>query len=153
VTEATLTELYDQAGGKPINLDGRTVSPVCSLEVRDGTKITVTRLTASRTRDQAAVLAIDQGVLEIDGFESSSLSLWTSTSPRAVEVYVRGDGASRLDIWNAWRGPVFEGSWLGNAGIVAQPVDGGVTLQCSDGVGPPDFTNLVIGIEIFNSGD
>lgn len=148
MTESTLTDMFTKAGGGPVNLDGRAVTPVTRLPVADGTRAAVTRLTASRRRDQALVIAVDQGLLELDGFEAPAVSLWTSTSPRELELVVRGGNASTLDIWNAWRGATFEAAWLGNAGIVEQAVGNGVTLQCSDGVGEPDFTNLVVNIEL-----
>lgn len=151
MTKQTLTELFTKAGGGPVKTDGRKVTPVTHLAVSDGIRIIVTRLTSSRSRDQALVMALDNGLLEIDGFEAPSVSLWTSTCPRQVEFTVRGENASSLDVWNAWRGSAFEGSWLGNAGIVEQAVEGGVTLQCSDGVGEPDFTNLVVSIEVIGS--
>ena len=150
MTEPTLTALFDKSGGSPVKYADRKVTPVSRLSVGDGTRVVVTRLTASRSRDQALVLALDSGLLEVDGFEAPALSLWSSTSPRRVEIVVRGEGASLLDVWNAWRGPVFEAAWLGNAGIVEQIVEDGVTLQCSDGVGEPDFTNLVVSLQLIN---
>ena len=148
MTDRTLTDMFTRSSGGPLKLDNRKVTPLARLRVSDGTRVIVTRLTASRSRDQALVLGVDNGGLEIEGFEAPSLSLWTSTAPREVQLVVRGDDATALDLWNAWRGPSFEGSWLGNAGIVEQPVEDGVTLQCSDGVGEPDFTNLVVSIVV-----
>ena len=148
MTDKTLAEMFSKSGGRPVNLNGRKVKSVSRLAVSDGTRAIVTRLTASRSRDEALVVAVDNGTLEVDGFEAPAMALWTSTSPRQVQLVVRGGEAASLEIWNAWRGPAFEGAWLGNAGIVEQPVDGGVTLQCSDGVGEPDFTNLVVSIEV-----
>jgi hypothetical protein len=148
MTAPTLTEMFAGAGGGSVEVDGRVVTPLTRMVVADGTRVIVTRLTASRRRDQALVIAVDRGLLEIDGFEAPAVSLWTSTSPRQLELVVRGNDAGALDIWNAWRGPTFEGAWLGNAGIVEQPVEGGITLQCSDGVGEPDFTDLVVRIEL-----
>lgn len=152
MSDRSLAEQFHKSSGRPINIDGRKILAVSHLKVSDGTTLRVTRLTASRSRDQAVVLAVDSGHLEIDGFEAPAISLWTSTAPREVELTVRGEQATGLDIWNAWRGPAFEGAWLGNAGIVEQPVAAGFTLQCSDGIGPPDFTDLVVTVELINPG-
>ena len=52
-----------------------------------------------------------------------------------------------LDVWNSWMYGGVEHAWIGNAGLVAQTVERGYTLQCSDGVGDVDFTDLVVRIE------
>jgi len=39
-------------------------------------------------------------------------------------------------------------AWLGNAGMLVETQDDAVILKCSDGVGSPDFEDLVVELSL-----
>ena len=143
----TLSEQFIASGSDIITWEGRTVRAVFRLQVSDGDRLRINRLTVNRERPQALKLAIAEGDLEVNDTLAEAISLWTTTSPRDVAVDIHADEPTTVDIWNGWEFGHVDQAWIGNAGLVAQPVDRGYTLQCSDGLGPVDFTDLVVRIE------
>jgi hypothetical protein len=55
-------------------------------------------------------------------------------------------------IWNAWWEDALGGfmnAWKGNAGFLTEPdPDGSLWLRCSDGIGDPNFTDLVVRVDL-----
>ncbi len=142
-----LAEEFQLSDSDIVTWEGRTVRAVFRLQVTDGDRLRVNRLTVNRDRPQVLKLAIAEGELEVNGVRAETIALWSTTSPRDVAVDVHAPEATTVDIWNGWEYGGVGQAWVGNAGLVAQPVDGGYTLQCSDGVGPVDFTDLVVRID------
>lgn len=141
-----LSEIFEQSESDAIDWRGRTVRAVVRLPVSDGTKVRLRRLDSSRERAQALKLGLNAGTLEVNGKAAQSLAVWSHTAPLDVELIVRGRRATSIDLWNAWSLDGVENAWLGNSGIVVQDHAGGHTLQCSDGVGDPEFSDLIVWI-------
>lgn len=146
--ESTITDLFEQAGSDTITVRGRIVRAVVHVPVRDGTLLRLVRTRCNEHRPEAVKLALDDGVLEVNGIQATQIALWSDTSPEEVTVRVHCDGPTTLDVWNAWLIGGVDTAWLGNAGIVAKPMTDGQALHCSDGVGPADFTDLVVEIHV-----
>lgn len=146
--ELTLQEMFEEDEADAIDWQGQIVRSVIRFPVEDDTRIRLRRLGSSRDRAQALKLSINSGNLVVpeSGFSHQSLSIWSHTAPDEVELRIEGRRATQLDVWNAWSLDGVDNSWLGNAGIVIHDHAGGHTLQCSDGVGEPDFADLVIWI-------
>lgn len=135
-------------GARTIDHDGRDVRPLLLLAVADGTKVRVQRMSARSDRRQALKLAAVNGVLEVAGASSEIVSLWSDTSPPAVELVVRGARVRRLEVWNAWDLGGLETAWLGNAGMIVAPEEHHLALHCSDGLGAPSFTDLQVNLAV-----
>ena len=130
-----------------LQVDGREVRSLVRVPVTGGSRVTVTRLTATRARPQAVVLGVDHGEIAVHGVAASTVSLWSTTAPREVTLTVPKN-ATQLELWNAWLIDGVEHAWVGNAGLVLQKAGDTITMQCSDGLGNADFTDLVVQVVI-----
>ena len=146
-TRATLSDQFAD-GAETVVHRGRDVRPLLRLAVSEGTRVRVERIAARSDRRQALKLAAVNGLLEVDEATSEIISLWSDTSPVAVELTVLGAKTRRLEVWNAWDLGGLETSWLGNAGIIVEPSERYLALHCSDGLGPPSFTDLQIHLSV-----
>jgi len=144
----SLSEIFEQSESDVVDWRGRTVRAVVRLPVSDGSTIRLRRLDSSRDRAQALKLGLNAGTLEVNGKGAQSMAIWSHTAPLDVELKVRGRRASSIDLWNAWSLDGVENAWLGNSGIVVQDHAGGQTLQCSDGIGEAEFSDLIVWVGI-----
>ena len=139
-------------GAETVQLRGRDIRPLLRLAVSDGTKVRVERIAARPDRRQALKLAAVNGILEVNGAASETISLWSDTSPVAVELIVVGAQTQRLEVWNAWDLGGLETAWLGNAGMIVEPEERYLALKCSDGLGSPSFTDLQVHLSVAQPG-
>lgn len=150
MADATISELMSRSNSDTINHRGRVVRSVVHIPVRDGAIVRVERTSLGSHRPQAIKVGLQKGVLDINGHRAPAVALWSHTSPDVVELTVRSGASTTLDVWNAWSMGGVDSAWIGNAGIVAKPTDAGQVLQCSDGIGPATFTDLVATIEVID---
>ena len=127
---------------------GRDVRPLLRLAVSEGTRVRVERIGARPDRRQALKLAAVNGLLEVNEATSEIITLWSDTSPTDVELTVLGAQTRRLEVWNAWDMGGLESAWLGNAGMIVVPRERYLALHCSDGLGPPSFTDLQVRLSV-----
>lgn len=100
---------------------------------------------------QGIRLKIRGGDLEVNGVSGPDVVLWQGASLHRVDVLVRWTehGARSLRVWNCWEVNGVMHAWLGNAGMRVERVPGGVVvLRCSDGLGDPDFEDLVVELAV-----
>jgi hypothetical protein len=147
MADPTIAELFERSGTDTINHRGRIVRAIVRLPVRDAAVVTIQRRDLGSPRPQALKLALNKGVLDVHHRRAPVVALWSHTSPETIELTVRGD-ASTLEVWNAWSFGGVDSSWIGNSGIVTRAEDRGQVLQCSDGVGPASFNDLVALVSI-----
>lgn len=146
-----LGDMFERSESGVVDWHGRVVHAVLRFPVEDGSSIRLRRLASSKDRAQAVKIAANKGgELSVNGTMAKTVAIWSHNAPVEVEIGVHGRRASSIDVWNAWSLDGVDNAWLGNAGIVVQSHAGGHTLQCSDGVGEADFTNLVmwLGIDV-----
>ncbi|QUQ63783.1 hypothetical protein [Kutzneria sp. CA-103260] len=94
---------------------------------------------------QAVCCATSKGMFEVDGEKSRRLVFWADNSPRVVTATLTNRVPAEVVLWNAWR--------RGADGIDAGLRYAGMTVtelgerhwrfRCSDGIGGPDFDDLV----------
>lgn len=144
---SSFTDKFEQTRSDVIDWEGHAVRPLLRFPVRPGATVRVRRLGSSPVRAQAIKLGLDRGNLAVNGLRSPSVALWTHTAPVDVELTVDGP-AKVLDVWNAWSLDGVDNSWMGNAGIIVEEHANGYTLQCSDGVDGPDFSDLIVWVGI-----
>ncbi|WP_420432639.1 hypothetical protein [Candidatus Poriferisocius sp.] len=148
---STLSDWFAD-GADTVMYDGREVRPLLRLAVSTGTRVRVERIAARSDRRQALKLAAVDGQLEADEAVSEIISLWSDTSPAAVDLTVIGARARRLEVWNAWDLGGLESAWLGNAGMILEPGEQRLTLHCSDGLGLASFTDLQVHLSVAQPG-
>jgi len=147
---SSFADLFDATD--VVDWKGHEVQPVLRFPVAAGSMVRVRRLGSSSERAQAVKLAVDQGAMRLARYEGSSIALWSHSAPAEVELEIIGH-ATVLEVWNAWSLDGVDNAWLGNAGIIAESHANGWTLQCSDGVGDPDFSDLVLWLGIIDVAD
>ncbi len=82
--------------------------------------------------------------------------LWRDKQPSIVQINLKPKRGNQgtLKIWNIWlqgiSGGEFINAWQGNSGMrVEESSDGKELLfRCSDGIGPVDFSDLVVKITL-----
>ncbi len=139
-------------GAETVVHRGRDVRPLLRLAVSEGTRVRIERIAARPDRRQAVKLAAVNGLLEANEAVSEVISLWSDTSPTEVELTVLGAQVRRLEVWNAWDLGGLETAWLGNAGMIVETDERHLALHCSDGLGPPSFTDLQIHLSVAQPG-
>jgi len=129
------------------------VRAVVRIPVTDNALVVIERLSVASPRPQAVKLAVNSGVMDVNGYRGPEIALWSHNSPEISEIRIRGAGASLLEVWNAWSMGGVDTSWVGNAGIVTKAIPEGEILQCSDGFDIPSFSDLVVQISIASDPD
>ena len=111
MTTLTLSELFEKSSSDTITHRGKIIRSVVRIPVTDNALVLINRLSVASPHPQAII------------------ALWSHYSPEQVEIRVRGDNASLLEIWNAWSMGGVDTSWVGNAGIVSKANQEGEILQ------------------------
>lgn len=146
--ERCLNSLFADSGGEPIFFDGRTVHIVYKRPIQPGDHIQVDFLSSRPDRVQGINLRTKGGLLEAGGVRSSAISLWLDTAPPSSDVQcIKPPRDGLLMVSNQWRRPDgVEDEWTNNAGMVIEDHNTPVVLRCSDGVGSPNFDDLVVAL-------
>ena len=116
--------------------------------MRAGDTIVIDRVSASEARAQAINLALDKGNLRANGVLMGTAAVWTHTAPTTCQLEVTGRKARSLDIWNAWSFEGVESAWLGHSAMVVEQSGTNYTFRCSDGLGEPNFDDLVFELRV-----
>ena len=139
---STLSDQFVDAQSDTIRHLGRVVKALVRVPVVDGDTVRVHRRQVGSSRPQGLKLALNQGVLDVNGVRAPAVVLWSTTSPDEVTLTVRGQGATSLEVWNCWSMGGVDTAWIGNAGMIAKTTATGMVLRCSDGIGAADFADL-----------
>jgi hypothetical protein len=117
----------------------------------DASELTIRFLSAKALRWQGLCLKARGGTFEVNSRVAADIVLWQDTAPDEVLVRItwKPKGARSLRVWNAWRANGVTQAWFGNTGMRVTAGEGGVfQLRCSDGVGDPDFDDLVAEVHV-----
>ncbi len=147
----SLADRFRAARATRVDLDHQQVHSVYPIPMSGASALNVRRRQVSAARPQALRLAAAADLVA-NGHRSRELVLRSSTLPSRADILVDAADATIVYVWNTWMVDQTEHAWLGNAGMLVDtdltgpnPV---VRLRCSDGVGPTDFSDLCIDIEI-----
>jgi hypothetical protein len=144
----TLTELFMSSKGQPITWHGKTIVLSYKRIVSANSQILIERVRSSTNTVQALRINASKKVLRIDDIQANKLILWADTSPSESTLNIGGRGQTELCFYNAWRrqkdGYNITDSGLMNSGIHVTEQGNSVLLECSDGVGEVDFSDLVV---------
>jgi hypothetical protein len=144
----TLSSRLQQSEGAPIEIDGRLVLAILQEKItQDRKSLLVRRVSSTKSPVQGLRIKAVKGKIVIDGHSYPDIVLWADTSPASVEITIASKSGCDLKMWNVWRVGDVMHAWLGNAGIHLSKVGKVLTLECSDGVGEANFTDLVVQIE------
>ncbi len=127
---------------------GQPIRAYITIEIPPHAALEITKIRANSARTQGLVLASNEGDMAINGIANETLTLWANTMPDTAIVTNPSDAVLTVDLWNCWYYGNIAHAWTGNAGIAVQPGEDRVTLECSDGIGPVEFTDFVVGLTI-----
>lgn len=116
------------------------------------TRLTLTFEASNADCPQGLCIKVRGESMRIQDVASPVFNIWTDTAPKRTEIKVvwkkTRTTPKSLRVWNIWRRVTekweITEAWSGNSGMrVEDHDDGSWTFRCSDGVGDPDFNNLV----------
>lgn len=143
----TFGTLFQESRGVPVNVDGKLIHAWFGYDLGNASALRIQRICHDPAVAQGLrVKAAAGDLLTVNGQSLRDFVLWTDTSPVEVRIEAATGAVQPIKLWNTWR---YEGSshgWIGNAGMLIHEIDDSVELHCSHGIGPPDFSNLVVRI-------
>lgn len=99
---------------------------------------------------QALRLKADRAVLEVNGRAGRDFALWAELAPEVVCVKMKKWPRSfEARLWSAWESP--HGATLaftGNSRFLLEGASPQWVLRCSSRVGPVNFSDLVVSVEV-----
>ena len=144
----TFTDQFSESNGAPIHYEDRELIASYTLPVSEGDCIRLRFAQATDSPVQGLGISCFDCVVSAATTIAKSMALWTDSAPEEVTLRVsKARAGARLVLHNQWRDAKHGSTMyhLNNAAMhpVLQP-DGSVVLNCSDGWGEPDFTDLVV---------
>ncbi len=143
----TLAVLFQKSKAAVIEYNNQLVHGILNLKINGSQKFIIRRLNSSKSLLQGLRLKAVKGSIEVNGQSHGDIILWADTCPEAVDIYVASKSECELKIWNVWKSGEITHAWIGNAGFLVFEKENIIMLECSDGVGEVDFSDLVIEIE------
>jgi hypothetical protein len=147
-----LMEEFVANGGNPIAFTDRVLHWTYYIPVASGTVVEIRFRDFARVPVQGLAIDCDDCVAEVVGTRSRKFQLWTDSAPeRILMKVIEARPGARLAIFNTWTDAEHVTTLyrLNNAAILPSiNADGSVTLGCSDGVGPPEFSDLVVDLRL-----
>jgi len=139
-----------ESRGAPIPFGGQQVHSIYRFEVVTRAAVRVTFVRADPSVREALRFKIEGGDFVVRGQVLKDVVLWSDTAPRDSDIDVLPTGSGCLvKVWNAWADEnCIMQAWIGNGGMVIEEHAGWVRLRCSDGVGAPDFNDLVVDLAV-----
>ncbi|WP_024805067.1 tetratricopeptide repeat protein [Nocardia sp. BMG51109] len=139
------------SGPEPVDLDGTAVHPLYSAPLgADPTALTMTLHSAAPPAGLLGLgigLSVFGGHVALQGRRLRGVDVWTDAMAGGARVTVCAAGPDAsftlTPVWMDAAGTT--ASWTGNYGmLVDHTAAGNPLLHCSSGVGPPDFTEMVV---------
>jgi hypothetical protein len=144
----TLSFIFQKTNGAPIEINGVIIRPSYKLNLQKGEhKFLIRRLKVKEKPLQGIRLKIKKGEIFVNDKTLSDVILWANTSPDLIEIHIKSKKDCELIIWNEWQIDNLTQAWVGNAGIHIVNGEKVTKLECSNGIGDVDFTDLVVEIE------
>lgn len=148
--DKTLGAFFMASKGSPIQYDGKEVHMMWSMGGASNTVLSIKLVSVSTSVRQGLVLSAKAGEVLINGLKTKKAVLWMDTAPDTIQVSLRPKQTNMtINIWNTWEDDHgVQHAWIGNCGMAVEQSKSAVLLRCSCGVGPVDFTNLVVLVSI-----
>lgn len=117
----TFAQQFARSKGQPIDIDGKTVSPLYRRRAYNGLVMRVYWRKWVEAPVQGVSVSVTGGMLEVAGSECRDIVLWTDTAPREVTLRCGGPKVREISLWNCWRGDHGEvEAWVGNSGMIVE---------------------------------
>lgn len=153
--KASLSAMFIEHKGKPLNIDGNQVVMSHKVEVVKNQEVRIELISWKSEYRQGIEVSLDtrKGMVEVNGEKLSDPIFWTDSAPRcfAFKCHPR-KAIGHLNILNIWQHRDSEGridAWVGNAGIIIhQEEEGSFLFSCSNGIGEVHFDDIVFRIRV-----
>jgi len=144
----TLATRFRASKGQPVKYENKLVHAMYTRNCILTGAIRIRFKSATKAAPQALCVKARKGALEINKIATRDIAvLWTDTAPNVVDVIYRFKGKGEIRFWNAWKdSDGVQHAWIGNAGMLVSEQPGHTTLSCSDGIGDPEFRDLIVEI-------
>ena len=149
----TLADRFRTQRTDRIRVDGIEIVSMAEVELPADSVLEVLVEDSRPDIEQSLRLLAKSGdditIVDADFEPAESILVLGETYP-AFEVEFVGPEGGKLQLWNSWILGDGEHAWIGNSGIIVEslPVPEGASsrmrLWCSDGLGDPDFDDLVL---------
>lgn len=143
----TISQLFQTSKEPSINFQGNIVSQIFERKLCRKTRIKIHRIKYNHSYIQGLRIKSEGAPIEINGGKFQEIILWANTSPEEVDIFIDAKSDTFLKMWNVWDIDGITQAWIGNAGMLITEQDEKILLSCSNGIGDPDFSALVIEIE------
>lgn len=143
-----LSELFSKSRASQIDWGGDLYS-MYTLPT-DATVVRLAFISSSAPLRQGIRLKSSGGSILVNDQSLQDVVLWEGSAPAVVEMRLQWEGSLNrsLRVWNCWERNGVTDAWTGNSGMRVEVREHGVfILQCSDGDGDPDFSDLVVEIQ------
>lgn len=147
-----LADLFDANPPGPVLFKGQLVCRVLRLPIEEGALLKLRPRSYVKRPRQAISLSLHGARATVNDFEGTRFIFWADQfradgRSAVVEMQEVAEDAY-VNVWNSWESPRSRvDAWLMDAGmIVEQTSNHAFTAHCSDGVGDPDFGNLVFDV-------
>lgn len=152
--EATLSARFQRSKGMPIEFADREVRPIFRVAVGPQLRcISLLSLKAQGAFKSGIHIKIRGGEIGIGEKRHTEIVLWADTCPENVDLLVTSADGCELSMWNVWQIGTLVQAWVGNAGMIVTNKGNSVLLECSNGPGEVDFSDLVVHLEFAYSVD
>ena len=150
----TLADRFRTQRTDRIRVDGIEIVSMAEIELPANSVLEVL-VEDSRPDIEQSLRILSSGgditIANADFEPAESILVLGETYPAFEIIFADPDSAGgRLQLWNSWILGDGEHSWIGNSGIIVEPLpvpvgaSNRLRLWCSDGLGDPDFDDLVL---------
>lgn len=145
----TLSDIFQDNLGAPIEIDGREIVPAKIVRLRRGSYELQIQIEGSKAcAEQGLIVCPRKGFVRGNGLKLRKAALWESTAPSCatmiVDVTVDGD----LLLWNVWKEADLTQAWVRNAGLYSVDNEDGFTLHCSGPSPGVNFSDFIAKVRL-----
>jgi hypothetical protein len=151
MTNISLAQRFQEARAPKIEVDGREIYGLYEIDVSSGeTALSLDFVAIKKSTIQGINIKAVNCDVEINNQILTDFVIWADHSPNHIPLNVRvgKSGKATLKVWNVWKYDDVVHAWIGNAGMLVKKNDRHIAFHCSDGMGDPNFEDLVFTIEI-----
>ncbi|MDF3091286.1 hypothetical protein [Burkholderia semiarida] len=151
MTNISLAQRFQEARAPKIVVDGREIYGLYEIDVSSGEAVLFPDFVSFKksTVQGVNIKAVNCNV-EVNNQILTDFLIWSDHGPKHIplNVAIKKGGRAALKVWNVWKYDGVSHAWIGNAGMLVKKDDRHISFHCSDGMGNPDFEDLVFTIEV-----
>ncbi|MGR3911569.1 hypothetical protein Q3A80_31440 [Burkholderia sp. SR8] len=151
MTNISLAQRFQEARAPKIEVDGREIYSLYEVDVSSGeTALSLDFISSKKSSIQGVKIKAENCNVEVNNQILKDFFIWADHSPKHIpmNVTINKGGKAAIKVWNVWKYDDVPHAWIGNSGMLVKKDDRHIVFHCSDGMGDPDFEDLVFTIEV-----